>query len=309
LRKREQVLLNAIVGKTQAMKPPPFAYHDPLEIDAALELLRDYQGEAKILAGGQSLIALLNFRLSRPTALIDINRMPQLSYITERDGWLCLGAATRQRTIEFSPLVHKKLPLLAEATQLIGHLPTRTRGTIGGSLAHSDPAAEYPAVFSALDGELVARATGSERVLKARDFFQGLMTTALAADEMLIEVRLPLMPAKSGWAFEEFSRRHGDFALVGIAAQISVDGEHCTKARLAAAGVAATPLRLDRAEQVLEQGGLDQRSIAEAATRAAEQVEPTSDLHASAQYRRHLTRVLTHRAITRALARARGERP
>ena len=290
------------------MKPPAFEYHDPVELEPALELLRRYQGEAKILAGGQSLLALLNFRLTRPVALIDVNRIRRLSYIKEQDGRLCLGAITRQRAIEFSPLVREKLPLLVEATRLVGHLPTRTRGTIGGSLAHADPAAEYPAVFSALDGELVARGPNGERVLGAREFFQGLMTTALAPDEVLVEVRLPLMTAQCGWAFEEFSRRQGDFAIVGVAAQICVVGERCKTARLAAAGVGPTPLRLERVEQTLEQDGLSERSIAEAAARAAEQTEPPSDLHATAQYRRHLTRVLTQRAISRALARARGER-
>ncbi len=290
------------------MKPPAFEYHDPVELEPVLELLRRYQSEAKILAGGQSLLALLNFRLTRPAALIDINRITGLSYIKEKPGWLYLGATTRQRAIEFSPLVREKLPLLAEATRLIGHLPTRTRGTIGGSLAHSDPAAEYPVVLTALDGELVARAESGERVLKAGEFFQGLMTTALAPDEMLVEVRLPAMPAGSGWAFEEFSRRHGDFAIVGVAAQLSVEGERCASARLAAAGVGPVPLRLESAEQALKQGGLNQRTIAEAAARAAEQTQPTSDLHASAEYRRHLTRVLTERAINRALERARGTR-
>jgi aerobic carbon-monoxide dehydrogenase medium subunit len=287
------------------MKPPPFEYHDPASVAEALALLGRYGGDARILAGGQSLMALLNFRLSSPAALVDINRIGELSFIREENGQLRLGAMTRQRAIEFSPLVRKRLPLLAEATRLIGHLPIRTRGTIGGSLAHADPAAEYPTVVTALDGELVIQGQDGQRVMRPAAFFQGFLTTAIGPGEMLVEVRVPLTPQAAGWAFEEFTRRHGDFAVAGIAAMIVADGDKCRMARLAAAGVGPMAMRLREAEEILEHGGLGERSIDQAAARASELVEPTADIHASAEYRRHLTRVLTRRALKRAVARSR----
>ncbi|MBI4247228.1 MAG: FAD binding domain-containing protein, partial [Candidatus Rokubacteria bacterium] len=180
------------------MKPPRFDYHAPASLDEALGLLARYGGDGKVLAGGQSLMPLLNFRLSRPAALIDLNRIPALAYIKEEDGRVRLGAMTRQRVIEFSPVVAKALPLLLEATKLVGHLPIRTRGTIGGSIAHADPSAEYPAVLTALEGQVVARSARGERVLTPADFFQTYLTTSLAPDEILTEVRLPAMPAGAG---------------------------------------------------------------------------------------------------------------
>ena len=248
---------------------------------------------------------LLNFRLSRPAALVDLNRIPALAYIRETDGQVAFGAMTRQRTIEFSPVVNAKLPLLTEATRWVGHLPIRSRGTIGGSIAHADPSAEYPAVLAALDGEVRARGPRGERTLRAGDLFQTYLTTSLEPDEILTEVRLSAMPAGAAYAFEEFSRRHGDFAIVGIAAMVVVvDGGRCRDARLATAGAGPVPVRLRAAEEILVQEGVGERAIAAAAARAAELVSPDSDLHASADYRRNLTRVLTGRALTRALARA-----
>jgi carbon-monoxide dehydrogenase medium subunit len=288
------------------MKPPPFDYHAPASAAEALELLSRYGADARLLAGGQSLVPLLNFRLSAPAVIVDLNRAADLAYIREENGRVRLGAMTRQRAIEFSPLVKNRLPLLAEATRWVGHLPTRTRGTIGGSLAHSDPAAEYPAVATALDAELVIRARTGERVVRAAEFFVGLMTTAVQPGEMLVEVRLPALALSSGWAFEEFSRRHGDFAIVGIAAMVTAQGDRCRSARLAACGAGPAAIRLRAAEETLEQGGLGDRYIDDAAARAAELVDPSADLHASVEYRRHLTRVLTRRALKRAVERARG---
>ena len=289
------------------MKPPKFDYHAPATVEEALALLMRYRGEAKVLAGGQSLMPLLNFRLSRPAALVDLNRIGALSGIREHDGQVRFGAMTRQRAIEFSPVVLKRLPLLHEATKLVGHLPIRTRGTIGGSIAHADPSAEYPAVLTALEGEVVARGPKGERVVKPADLFQTYLTTSLAPEEILTEVRLPAMPAGAGYAFEEFSRRHGDFALVGIAAVVVAQGARCTKARLATAGAGPVPLRLRAAEEILERDGLGDEAVRRAAARAAELVSPDSDIHASADYRRHLTQVLTARALIRAIARARGQ--
>jgi carbon-monoxide dehydrogenase medium subunit len=288
------------------MKPPRFDYHAPTTVEDALGLLTRYRGDAKVLAGGQSLMPLLNFRLLRPAALVDLNRIAALSYIREVDGQVRLGAMTRQRAVEFSPIVRQRLPLLAEATRWVGHLPIRTRGTIGGSIAHADPAAEYPAVLTALEGEVVTRSPRGERTLRPADLFQTYLTTTLEPDEILTEVRLTAMPAGAGYAFEEFARRHGDFALVGIAALVVVEGKRLARARLATAGASPVPVRLKAAEQILERDGLTDEAIAAAAARASELVEPDSDIHASADYRRHLTGVMTGRALKRARARAEG---
>lgn len=288
------------------MKPARFAYHAPATVEEAIALLARYGGEAKLLAGGQSLMPLMNFRLARPAALIDLNAVQSLAYIREVDSQVRFGAMTRQRAIEFSPVVRRRLPLLAEATALVGHLPIRTRGTIGGSLAHADPSAEYPAVLAALDGAVVARGPRGERTLQAAELFQGYLSTSLAADEVLVEVRLPAMPDGAGYAFEEFNRRSGDFAIVGIAAMLIGQGRRCTTARVVTAGVGPAPARLRPAEEILERDGLTAAAIEAAARRAAELVEPESDIHASADYRRNLTRVLTGRALHRAAAKLGG---
>ncbi len=322
------------------MKPAKFDYHAPPSVDEALALLLRYGGEAKILAGGQSLVPLLNFRLSRPAALIDINRIPELAYIRVDNGTteprpargtteprpahsrteprpahsspptseagltVKIGAMTRQRTIEFSPVIAERVPLLTEATRWVGHLPIRSRGTIGGSLAHADPSAEYPTVLTALGGSVVARGPNGERTIAAGELFQTYLTTSLGADEILVEVRLPAPPAGAGYAFEELARRHGDFALVGIAAVIARQGERCTMARLATSGAGPVPLRLRAAEEILERDGLGDAAIDAAGRRASELVSPDSDIHASADYRRHLAGVLTQRAVRRALTKA-----
>ncbi len=283
------------------MKPARFDYHAPTSLDEAVALLQRYGGDAKILAGGQSLMPLLNFRLSRPTALIDLNRIASLAFIREHDGQVRLGAMTRQRTIEFSPVVAQRLPLLREATKWVGHLPIRTRGTIGGSIAHADPSAEYPAVLTALEGEVVARGPTGERVVKAKDLFLTYLTTSLESDEVLVEIRLPVMPVGAGFALEEFARRHGDFAIVAIAAMVVPNAARCRQARLATAGAGPVPVRLRAAEEILERDGVTDAAIDAAARRAAELVSPDSDIHASADYRRHLTMVLTRRALKRAI--------
>ncbi|HTO10051.1 MAG TPA: xanthine dehydrogenase family protein subunit M [Candidatus Binatia bacterium] len=284
------------------MKPPRFDYHAPRSVDEAVALLARYGGDAKVLAGGQSLMPMLNFRLARPAALVDVNRIAALAYIREDNGTVAFGAMTRQRTIEFSPVVAARLPLLREATRWVGHLPIRSRGTIGGSIAHADPSAEYPAVLTALAGEVVVQGPRGRRTVKAADLFETYLTTTLAAEDLVVEVRLPVMEAGAGYAFEEFARRHGDFAIVGIAAMIvGRAGGRCSAARLATAGAGPVPVRLRAAEEILERDGLGEAAIEAAAARAAELVQPDSDVHASADYRRHLTRVLTARAIRRAL--------
>lgn len=289
------------------MKPAPFDHCAPTDMDEVLSLLRDHAPEARLLAGGQSLVPLLNFRLSRPSLLIDLNRVADLAYIREESDYLAIGAMTRERVVENSDLVRWKAPLLHEATTHIAHLPIRSRGTIGGSIANADPAAEYPAVATALDCVMVARSVGGERLIDASDFFEDVLTTALAPDELLTEIRVPKIPSGSGSAFVEIARRHGDFALAGVAAQVTLSGETVSEIRLAACGVGSGPIRLIAAEEVIRTGGVGDAAIAAAAKAASEEVEPFGDLHATEAYRRRLAGVMTGRALATAIERARAE--
>jgi carbon-monoxide dehydrogenase medium subunit len=282
------------------VKPAKFDYYCPATVDEAIALLGQYEGEARVLAGGQSLVPMMNFRLATPAAIVDLNRIPGLSEVTVADGMVAIGALARQRQLEFAPLVAERLPLVTEALRWVGHLPTRTRGTIGGSIAHADPAAEIPMVLQALAGEVMARGPQSERLITASDLFLAPLTTALSADEILTEVRFPAMPPGASHAIEEFARRKGDFAIAAIAVMLVRDGEHCTTARLATAGVGPVSVRLHDAEAILEARGLGEEAIAAAAQRAAELVEPMADHNASADFRRHLTGVLTRRAVLKA---------
>ncbi len=282
------------------MKPAKFDYHAPATLDAAIALLQRYQGEARVLAGGQSLLPMMNFRIVTPAAIVDLNRVPDLAYIRADDGMVRIGAMTRHRAVEFSPLVAERVPLLAEAIKLVAHLPIRTRGTIGGSLAHADPAAELPMVLQALEGEVVARGPAGARVVKAAELFQGMLTTSLADSEIITEVRFPAMAARAGFAVEEFARRRGDFALAAIAVVIERSDERCSKARLATAGVGPASIRLVASEAILERDGLGDDAVNAAAAKAAELVSPPTDQQGSAEYRRHLTHVLTARALRRA---------
>jgi carbon-monoxide dehydrogenase medium subunit len=280
------------------MKPAKFDYHAPTTVDEAVSLLAN-SADARLLAGGQTLIPMMNFRLAAPSTIVDLNRISALAYIKDEGDTVRIGAMTRQRAIEFSPVVAGKLPLLAKAIKLVGHLPTRSRGTIGGSIANADPAAEIPMVLQALDGAIVARGPKGERTIAASELFRDAMTTALATDEILVEIRLPTVMATAGCAIEEFARRKGDFAIAAIAAVI--ERKNGITARLATAGISACPQRLRAAEQILEQQGLGDAAIAQAAEAAAKAVEPLSDRNASAAYRRQLTRVLTERAVRGAM--------
>jgi len=282
------------------MKPASFEYHAPATVEEALFLLQANGPDARVLAGGQSLIPMMNFRLAAPGIVIDLNRIPELSYIKDEGNVISIGAMTRQRAIEFSAIVAEKLPLLCQAIKLVGHLPTRSRGTIGGSIANADPAAEIPMVLQALDGEVIVRGPKGQRTITASELFRDAMTTSLAADEILIEVRLPRVPAGAGCAIEEFARRRGDFAIAAVGVVITRKGRDCTRARIATAGISAHSRRLRVAESFLEQEGLSESAIARAAEMAAEDVEPLSDQHASMAYRRQLTQVLTERAVRRA---------
>jgi carbon-monoxide dehydrogenase medium subunit len=284
------------------MKPARFEYHAPTTVDEALAILAASGPDARVLAGGQSLIPMMNFRVAAPAVIVDLNRIPTLAGIEDQGGMIRIGAMTRQRAIEFSAVVAEKLPLLRNAIKLVGHLPTRSRGTIGGSVANADPAAEIPMVLQALDGEVVARGPNGQRTIAASELFVDAMTTSLAPDEIVTEVHLPAMPAGAGCAIEEFARRHGDFAIAAIAVVIVREGDRCARARIATAGVSSHSERLRAAEQVLEQHGLGERAILQAADAAAEIVNPLSDQHASANYRRQLTRALTERAVRRAAA-------
>ena len=286
------------------MKPAKFEYHAPASIEEALAILGRYDGEARVLAGGQSLVPMMNFRLATPSAIVDLNRIDGLANVEEDGEVIRIGSMARQRRLEFDPLVAAKLPLLREALRWVGHLPTRSRGPIGGSIAHADPAAEIPMVLQALEGEVVAHGPQGERRIPAQDLFHAALTTSLAPLEIITEVRFPAMPARAAYAVEEFARRKGDFAIAAVAVMLMRDGERCIKARLATAGVGPASIRLRDAEAVLEQKGLSEDAIAEAADKAKAQVDPVADLNGSAEYRRHLTGVLASRAIAKAIASA-----
>ncbi|HYU30624.1 MAG TPA: xanthine dehydrogenase family protein subunit M [Thermoanaerobaculia bacterium] len=292
------------------MKPAPFDYLAPESLDAALEALARHGGDAKLLAGGQSLIPVMNFRLAQPAVLIDLNRLRELDQIrADDDGGLRIGAMTRQRTLERDPRIAERAPLLHEAVPFIAHPQIRNRGTLGGSLAHADPAAELPAVAVALRARLRLRRAGGERWVEARDFFAGLLTTALEPDEILVEVALPPPAPRSGWAFLEVARRHGDYAQVGLAAGVSLDDAgRCREARLVYLSVGDRPVEAREAARLLEGTTPSDETVAAAADKASQdEMDPTGDIHASADFKRHLARVLTKRVLRRAFARAKGE--
>ena len=286
------------------MKPPPLDICTPTAVSEALSLLSEYGTDARLLAGGQSLVPLLNFRLSRPEILIDLNQIAGLSYIKDIGDHLAIGAMTREREIENSDLIGEQAPLLQEATTYIAHLPIRSRGTIGGSLANADPAAEYPAVALALDFVFVALSVRGERRIKASEFFEDILTTVLKPDEILTEIIVPKIPINSGAAFVEIARRHGDFALAGAAAQISFKNGLPYETRLAACGAGPTATRLVAAEQIILRDGVSPNSIKAAGAAASAAVDPMADLHASTSYRRRLIGVMVSRAIVKAAERA-----
>ena len=280
------------------MKPPPFAYFAPTTVQEATELLAEHGDDAKVLAGGQSLIPLLSLRLARPTALIDLNGVDELSHI-ETNGVTTIGAMTRHRTVERSAVIAVNVPLLAAAVPYIGHSAIRTRGTVGGSLSHADPAAELPAVALALDATFVARsAKGGAREIAAVDFFDGYFTTTLQPDEVLTSVRFPNAAPGTGVSVQEMARRHGDFAMVAAVVSVAPDGG----ARIALINVADRPVRAIEAEAALQAG----ESIDDVAALATRDLDPVSDLHASAAYRRSVATVMLRRALTEATAAARS---
>jgi carbon-monoxide dehydrogenase medium subunit len=292
------------------MKPAPFELETAHRIEDVLSLLADTDREVKVLAGGQSLVPLMNFRLARPAVLVDLNRLPELQYIYEHeggelDGSLAIGAMTRQSALEHSAVVARLAPLLAETLPFVAHTPIRNRGTLGGSLAHADPAAELCAVALALDATLVARSAHAERVLSIDHFFVGPFTTGLHADELLTEVQLPAFPAGAGWAFEEVARRRGDFAMVAVAAVLQLDtAGTIALARLAYTSMGPRPLRAPQGERALVGHAATEETFARAAQAAMADLEPGDDLHATRVYRLQVGQALTSRALQRALVRA-----
>jgi carbon-monoxide dehydrogenase medium subunit len=287
------------------MKLPCVEYEAPATAGEAASLLAEYQDEASVLAGGQSLIPLLALRLARPAVLVDVNGVAGLSGISRSGGWLAVGATTREYVAEESPEVAQAVPLLAAALPLIGHEAIRNRATIGGSLAHADPAAELPAVARALDAEFVVRSASQTRVIAAADWFEGYLATARRPDELLTEVRFPVAAPGTGAAFREVARRHGDFAIVGLAAQLTLaqDGT-ITDARLAFSGVADVPVRATDAEDLLGGRRPSAELFAAAAAAAAASLAPPADLHGSSEYRKKVAAALVRRGLRAAASNA-----
>ena len=288
------------------MKPAAFDYFAPKSIDEALALLREYGYAAKPLAGGQSLVPTMNFRLSQPGVLIDLNGIDELFFIREADDGLRIGAMTRQRTVERSPLIQRRAPLIHETMPHIAHPQIRNRGTFGGSLAHADPASELPVLAVTLDARLRVQSSRSERWVDARDFYVDLFATDLQPDELLVEIAVPDLPPRTGWAFDEVARRHGDYAMAGAAATVTLaaDGS-IVAARLVYLSVGDYPTQAFQAEAALigeQPTSAAIRAAAEIA--AAQDIAPGSDIHASAAYRRHLAKVLAERVLARAVERA-----
>jgi len=286
------------------VKPPVFEYTAVRSVDEAVAELGQHGEEAKLLAGGQSLVPMLNMRLTAPGRLIDLNRVGELAYIAPRDGGVAIGAMTRQRAAERSAVVAAEVPLLVDALPWVGHFQIRNRGTIGGSVSHADPAAELPAVAVCLDARFTVRGPAGERVLGAGEFFRGPMTTALGATELLTEVWFPAAPRGTGAAWVEFARRHGDYALGGVGAVVTLAGERVGAVRLALCGVGDTPVRVREAEALLAGEPLTPARLTEAAAAVRRAIDPGGDIHATAEYRRHVAGVLAGRVIMLAAARA-----
>jgi carbon-monoxide dehydrogenase medium subunit len=286
------------------MKPPPFEYLAVDSVDAAVGALAEAGDDGKIIAGGQSLLPMLNFRLLRPSVLIDINRVPDLAYVRDDGDRIRIGALTRHYMLQTSDLVAAQLPVLHEAMQHVAHLAIRNRGTIGGSLSHADPAAELPMMTLLLDAKLDVQSASGRRTIGAQDFFLGALTTTLEEDDMVVAIDIPKLPARTGWAFEEVARRSGDFALACVAVTLSNHDNKFERVHIGMMGVGETPMRADEAEALLEGQYYSDGLVAAAINAIRASVEPNTDLHASSDYRRHLVGILAERAIKRAWIRA-----
>jgi carbon-monoxide dehydrogenase medium subunit len=291
------------------MKPPPFEYYAPQSVEEALTHLTEHGYDAKVLAGGQSLIPMLNFRLAQPEVLVDLNKITSLSYIRPgEDGGLRLGALTRHVQVERDPQVKERLPLIYEAMPQIATTQIRSRGTIGGSIAHADPAAELVAASVALRARFRLRSQAGERWVPAEEFFLGMFTTQLEPDEVLVEIAFPSTAPRTGWALMEIARRPHDFALVGVSVGVTLNGgDRCQEARIVFLSVGDGPVVAHKAAELLkDQEATPEAFRAAAETAAGDDIDPSNDIHASAQYRRQLAKVLTQRALDQALQRARS---
>ncbi|MGB2896192.1 MAG: xanthine dehydrogenase family protein subunit M [Anaerolineales bacterium] len=288
------------------MKPAPFEYVAPTTMEEALDNLAEYGYDAKILAGGQSLIPMMNFRLAQPSVLVDLNKLTELSFIrSEKDGELRIGAMTRHHQVEHNALVAEHAPLIYEAMPKIATPQIRSRGTFGGSIAHADPAAELTTICVALDGRFRCQSASGERWVPASEFFLGMFTSALEPDEMLVEIAIPPMPPRTGWALEEETRRAHDFALVGVSAVVTLNDQNlCERARLVFLSVGDGPVEAVKAAEMLVGKEITPDLIQTAAEAVTEELDPSADIHASVAYRLHLARVLARRALERAFARA-----
>jgi carbon-monoxide dehydrogenase medium subunit len=286
------------------VKPAPFDYHVAESVSDVVGLLTALGDGAKVLAGGQSLVALLNLRLAKFDALVDIGRVDALRHIERADGVVAVGAMVRQCDVEEDATLAASVPLLAAATPLIGHFQIRSRGTVGGSIAHADPAAEYPAVALALDAELEIAGPRGTRTVTAAEFFTGMWSTALEADELLVAVRFPVWPGVSGFAVEEVARRHGDFAIAGAAVGVTVADGHVTRATVALFAMAGTPIRSAAAEAALVGRSVAAANSRELGVLATESLEPPEDIHASTELRRRIGATVVARAVDRAIKEA-----
>ena len=285
------------------MKPPPFDYHCPETLDDALALLAEHGEAAKVLAGGQSLVPMLNLRLLHPEVLVDINRLPGLGHVHTEDGQLRIGALARHKAVHDSAEVREACPLMAAAYAHVAHGPIRNRGTLCGNLCHADPASEMPAVALVCDAEFVLRSAAGARTVGAAAFFTGALSTAIRPDELLVEIRVMQSPARQGWSFQEVSARKGDFAYVAVGATVELDGGACRAVRLGCAGVGDGPHRARAAEDALEGAAPTEDALRRAAEIAAQGIDPGEDYHADADYRRDLVRSLTRRTLAEALSR------
>lgn len=292
------------------MKPAPFEYHAPDSVEEALFILHNSGGDAKVLAGGQSLVPAMNFRIVQPSVLIDLNRVPELGYVREDNEQLRIGAMTRERHLEFDLPIVKRAPLLHEAAPHIAHPQIRNRGTIGGSIVNADPAAELPVLMLTCQARLKARNALAERWIDARDFFVGMFTTALKPDEILVEIEVPFMPLRTGWSFLEVAPRAGDYAMMGVAVLVTLDESGtCRAAKLVYLNAGDGPVDAQEAAQLLQGEAVSEELIDSAAdTASGTEINPFGNIHASVEYQRHLAKVLTKRALKIAVQRAAEER-
>ena len=287
------------------MIPSSFDYHKAGSVSEAISLLQQYGDDAKILAGGHSLIPMMKLRLASPVHLIDINSVNGLEYIKEEGNYLKIGAMTREVSLEHSDVVKSKYPIIFEATKMIADPQVRNRATVGGNLAHGDPANDHPAVMLALNAEVAIQGPSGERTVKIDDFFQGFFSTAIGSNEILTEIRVPTPPGKSGGSYLKLERKVGDFATAGVAVQVTLDGDNCRSIGIGLTNVNSTPMRAKRSEDFLRGKPLNEQNIAEAAKMAAEDCDPAPDLRGDEEYKRAMVKTLTMRALKDAAEKAR----